>query len=196
MRNCTCVGFCKGAEGLGEGWVCALEAEVVATTADTFSEWCQLVPIVLEHCVTTLERGCAFTGKHLTYFPPPSTVGGIYCPSGVGRNQWGYTNFMPVFFYGINPTLQHGAKQTVLKSGETSPVNGHPCPKPEGWMRWLVNLVSQPGEVVVDPFAGSGTTLVAAKRLGRRAIGIEIEEKYCEIAAKRLQQEALPLEVA
>ena len=65
----------------------------------------------------------------------------------------------------------------------------HPTQKPVRLMRELVGLFSSPGQVVLDPFMGSGTTLVAAKKLGRKAIGIEIEEKYCEIAAKRLSQE-------
>ncbi len=72
----------------------------------------------------------------------------------------------------------------------------HPCPKPESLMLELVRQFTDYGETILDPFMGSGTTLAAAKRLGRKAIGIELEEKYCEIAAKRLQQEALPLEVA
>jgi len=67
---------------------------------------------------------------------------------------------------------------------------GHPCPKPVSLMKHL--LINFASDTVLDPFMGSGTTLVAAKQLGRKAIGIEIEEKYCEIAVRRLSQEMLP----
>lgn len=65
----------------------------------------------------------------------------------------------------------------------------HPTQKPVSLMRWALQFV--PNGVPLDPFMGSGTTLRAAKDLGRKAIGIEIEERYCEIAANRLRQEVL-----
>jgi DNA modification methylase len=66
----------------------------------------------------------------------------------------------------------------------------HPTQKPLSLMTWCLSFAD--GDVF-DPFCGSGTTLEAAKLLGRNAIGIEIEPKYCEIAVKRLRQEVLPL---
>ena len=67
----------------------------------------------------------------------------------------------------------------------------HPTQKPEGIVRPLIEYSCPPDGMVLDPFMGSGTTLRAAKDLGRKAIGIEIEERYCEIAAKRMAQEVL-----
>lgn len=63
---------------------------------------------------------------------------------------------------------------------------GHPTPKPIPLMLELITQFTDPGETILDPFAGSGTTLLAAKRLKRKAIGIELNEDYCRIAAERL----------
>ena len=67
----------------------------------------------------------------------------------------------------------------------------HPNEKPLPVIRRLIKLGAIANETILDPFMGSGTTLRAAKDLGRKAIGIEIEERYCEIAAKRMSQEVM-----
>jgi DNA modification methylase len=70
-------------------------------------------------------------------------------------------------------------------------VRVHPTQKPLALMRWIVSKYSKPGEIILDPFAGSGTTCLAAKQLGRDYIGIEFIQKYCKIAEQRLAQEEL-----
>jgi site-specific DNA-methyltransferase (adenine-specific) len=89
----------------------------------------------------------------------------------------------------------HQAVPQALKSKAfVSPINtddSHPCAKPIGLPCKYITVLTTKGESVHDPFCGTGTTLVAAKLLGRTAVGIEIEEKYCRIAAERLRQGVL-----
>lgn len=81
--------------------------------------------------------------------------------------------------------LWHG----MMRAGDEALV--HPTQKPVALMKWVLSLKWVQGETVIDPYMGSGSTLRAAKDLNRKAIGIEIEEQYCEIAANKLRQEVL-----
>jgi DNA modification methylase len=129
---------------------------------------------------------------NLSAYPQPNSFGVFYQPAAVGMQSFGTVDAQPIFYYGTAGGGRLGKPCSFILT-ETPEANGHPCPKPFGAWKRLLATVARPGQVVLDPFMGSGTTLVAAKDMGHQAIGIELEERYCEIAAKRLQQEALPL---
>ena len=79
------------------------------------------------------------------------------------------------------------AKGSMVKKGLQPGKNNHPTVKPIKLMSYLITMGSREGDIVLDPFCGSGTTLLAARLLGRKFIGIELEEKYYEIAKERLK---------
>jgi len=101
-----------------------------------------------------------------------------------------YTN--DVFTFNPQPAMA-GIRGIGREKWDGNTFTDHPCPKPVQLYHRLIETFGQKAETILDPFMGSGTTLRAAKDLGRKAIGIELEERYCEIAAKRLAQEVLPL---
>jgi DNA modification methylase len=92
----------------------------------------------------------------------------------------------PIFMYGVKMRTDLKRRFDVIS---VNPANAreseHPCPKPIALMSELINWTVPAGGIVVDPFAGSGVNQRAAQELGRKAIGIEQSERYCEIAAER-----------
>jgi len=118
-----------------------------------------------------------------------------YLPVGKHWIVWDKLNTMPSFgdCELIWTNVHRNSVKKIIREyngllGKES-VRYHPTQKP---LDLIKNLIAEyGGQTILDPFMGSGTTLRAAKDLGRKAIGIEIEEKYCEIAAKRMRQEIL-----
>ncbi len=160
--------------------------DIVATVA---------VPCVTE-CIAKFGRVIVMPGVRGMYqYPSPKDVGCVFNPSGAGMSSWGFVCFHPILYYGKDPFLAKGMGSRPngirdIAAGEK--IEGHPCPKPLRWMRWLIERCTMPGETVLDPFCGSGTTGVACVQTGRRFIGIEIDPGYCELARRRIA-DAVPL---
>jgi DNA modification methylase len=112
--------------------------------------------------------------------------------NGMARGAIGYGNWIPCMVYaadGVSVYKQASDVGRIVVGRGTKP--NHPSPKPIEYMRWLVDRL--PGERILDPFVGSGTTLVAAKERGRRAVGIDSSEAHCETAAERVRNTPIPL---
>lgn len=109
--------------------------------------------------------------------------------NGMTRSPFGFGNWIPCLVYAAEDVRLHGNRQDARSLAIRGAMPDHPSPKPVSVMAWLVD--SLPGDVILDPFMGSGTTLRAALDAGRRAIGVEVEERYCEAAVARLAQQSL-----
>ena len=116
---------------------------------------------------------------------------GTWWKPGVRMQKGRFSSSAEYVIYATNgPVLEGaGSPQNVI-SCKVDSDREHIAQKPQAVMRWALQVVP-PGAIVLDPFMGSGTTLRAAKDLGFKAIGIEVDERYCEIAARRQGQEVL-----
>jgi len=173
-------------------------AGVAAWDALSPREWLDLMPAVAPVLAVTPGQRNLLT--------MPSEVGDLryrwtlaaVMTNGTSRGDVGFGNWIPVPIWTREGVSLYGPAQDVHLFGNprsrglpASIQSDHPSPKPLAIMRWIVGLL--PGVSILDPFAGSGTTLVAAKSLGRPSVGIEREERYCALTAARLAQGVLGL---
>lgn len=125
-------------------------------------------------------------------YPNPDWTLCWFVSAGTGVNRWGFTCWHPVLAYGSDPYLAEGlgSRPDAMSKTESADNSlGHPCPKPVGVWAWFVERGSaHAGDVVYEPFSGSGTTLIACEQLGRRCYAIEIEPAYVQVAIDRWEQ--------
>ena len=107
-------------------------------------------------------------------------------PAAMGRCHVGFNNWEPIAIYGKPHSLICDVVRAPIRPDKL--LNGHPCPKPLNWARALVDKFCRPDGLVLDPFAGSGTTGVAAISEGRRCLLIEKEPAYAEICRRRVRE--------
>jgi len=136
-----------------------------------------------------IEMMIAMTGKAIlwggNYFPLPETRCVLVWDKGTGDNDFADCELA---WTNLDKTVKkHFQSWVGANAKDKGTARVHPTQKPTALMRWCLSLVPE-SQTVLDPFMGSGTTLVAAKLEGRHAVGIERDKKYCEIAAKRLSQ--------
>jgi site-specific DNA-methyltransferase (adenine-specific) len=168
----------------GLGWASALTCSR-ESNGDSVEHW------DIERPTDTVVRLVSLAPKVViwggNYFPLPISRGWLcwYKPTMVasfGEFELAWTN--------CDQPSRHYAHHVVGVSGNVNlNKRRHPAQKPLALMKWSMTQVGALSGIVLDPFMGSGTTLRAAKDMGMQAIGIEIEERYCEIAAKRMAQE-------
>ncbi len=152
------------------------------------NEWDRCVPKLAHSLPYRYPRCIIITCPLNVYdYPRASWVGCWYRPASSSRTvQGGFNHWSPVLFYG-NIKVQVDSINLHAISNAYPTGFSHPSPKPESLMKWCCSFFESTDHII-DPFAGSGTTLRAAKDLGMCATGIEISEAYCELAARRLEQ--------
>lgn len=145
-----------------------------------------LMPVLIDLC----ERVVLTPGNwNVWRYPRPTWTMAWFTPSNTGRGPWGFSVWQPILCYGKDPKLQNGmgSYPDALVQSEIPPQTGHPCAKPVGVWEWLTERVSNKGEMIFEPFAGSGTTLITGTMKGNPVLAMEISPAYCDVCVTRWQ---------
>ena len=161
---------------------------------ELFAETAAFFPTLAERAV--IHMGCDSDPRFLAGMPPSMPFFRAChleyaCPHYKGRLL--YTHDV-AYVFGTPPRSRKGAHVMpgkVYATDSRDKVRGHPCSRAPQHVRWLAQWFG--GASIIDPFMGAGTTLITALSLGVDAVGIEIEERFCELAALRLEKEMVPL---
>ena len=182
-------GWRQGDTGKLRGWASTHHAGIAGgadpTARDTaLTMWGGKPALLFGDLMVDLPLGV----KHVLIYDKGNNAGFTGAVGGYRRN------IEAIYIVGKGWGSGLGGRSAVISTrkstgGNLARTTGHPHTKPGDVMEQLV--YNSPSGTVADPFAGSGSTLIAARNLGRKAIGVELEEKYCEIVAKRLDQMCL-----
>ena len=154
---------------------------------DAFEDWCRS----WHDALPDSQRTIIFPG--LARLPmwcnirQPHAIGCWHIPGNPGRGfPWSFVEWEPFLYWGGFMGGSSVYRHPINAHGIAAE---HPCPKPLGLFKALIARAK--AQSVLDPFAGSGTSLIAAKSLGVRSVGVEVSEQYCELIVRRLSQEVL-----
>jgi len=136
--------------------------------------------------------------KNMYFYPRPDWVMSWITPAGIGSGKWGFCCWQPILTYGDDPYIKKGkgSRPDIFIVTENTEIRQHPVSKPVGiWIKIIQRVSLSNKDIIFDPMMGSGTTLMAAKMLGRKCIGIEINREYCDLAIDRLRQEVIGFKI-
>lgn len=151
-----------------------------------YADWCKTwFSMCKKLCSGPIAISCGI--GNLNNWPQAHWVLCWHKPAAMGRCPIGFTNWEPVLLYGkVRGQKTSDVFRAVIRTD--SALDGHPCPKPLEWATELISRLTIANDTILDPFAGSGTTGVAAILEGRKAILIEKDPKYCDIIRRRIAE--------
>ena len=161
------------------------------TYKDTQDNLVRLISLFMPEALRVAKRILITCGvKNIHKYPEPDWILSWATPAGTGSSSWGFCCWQPILAYGKDPYLAAGygrRPDTIVFTGAGRQC-GHPCPKPLDIMKWIVERGTLPGEVILDPFMGSGSTGIVAVQSDRDFIGMEIDDEYFRIAEKEITE--------